>query len=291
MEGAHRRGAIVERVPDRGHRQPGIEPGRRVHQRTARPQPVAGLGQALPGELRAGIDLAPWREVGMADHLRFRDRQARGQVIEQAQQGSQLWFGVGLAAGVVDLDADRRRVQFGHRAPTASAGLPGAVAVGDQLVDAAIVADQVVRAHRPLAVARAQRVQAFRGRLLLGGVQHDELRPARIEVRRRHPFGERIALRGMRACREQQDEGGERQRQAGTRSSVHACIAAATRRRCKKKSGQRCRCPRVAGGEGDPVTSNHAQASYAASPCEVMSRPSRSASTLTRRPTVAFTMR
>ncbi len=42
---------------------------------------------------------------------------------------------------------------------------------------------------------------------------------------------------------------------------------------------------------GSAAAGVHAQDSYAASPCEVMSRPSRSASSLTRRPNTSFATR
>ena len=130
-----------------------------------------------------------------------------------------LRLGVGLADVVVDLDADRGVVEVGDRAPRAAAGMPGAVAIGDQLVDAAVVADQVMRTDRALAVGAAQGVQALPRGLLLGRVQDDDQRAPRLEVRRRHPFGQRIAWRRVRA-------GGEQDQQQDNDDGTHAPILA-----------------------------------------------------------------
>ena len=78
MEGAHCRrmaGRVVavERIAEQPQRQHRIEAGRRIHQFALRPQAEAGLGQSLPGEMRAGIALARRRHVGVRDHLGARD--------------------------------------------------------------------------------------------------------------------------------------------------------------------------------------------------------------------------
>ncbi len=127
----------------------GRSAGRRRRRARIGPDAEAGLGQAAPGEQRARIDLAPGGEIGVADDVRARDA---------------------LAAVVVEFDADRGGVEVADLAPAAGAGMPGAVGVGDELVDAAVGADQVVRADPPAAVARAQGVQAALGRVLLGVV-------------------------------------------------------------------------------------------------------------------------
>src|SRR5690606_8622818 len=104
------------------------------------------------GKQRARIDLAPRRQVRVADHRGLRDAVARGQVLEQAHHRGHLRLAEGLDAVVVDLDADRGRVEFVDRAPAAGTRVPGAMRVGDELVDAPIVADQVVRAYPAPAV-------------------------------------------------------------------------------------------------------------------------------------------
>src|SRR3546814_9131825 len=71
----------------------------------------------------------------MGDDGAARDVVARAQVVEQAQQAVDLRRCERLRAVVVELDADRGGVDVGDRAPATGAGVPGAVLVGDQLVD------------------------------------------------------------------------------------------------------------------------------------------------------------
>jgi hypothetical protein len=118
----------------------------------------------------------------MADHLARRDVQARGEIAQQHDQRFDLRRTERAAAIVVELDADRGRVEIGDGAPAPGAGVPGTALIGDQLVTMAIGADQVVRTDRPTAVGRAQRMQALLHRLLLGVVDDDDDRRARVLV-------------------------------------------------------------------------------------------------------------
>lgn len=118
----------------------------------------------------------------MADHMRTRDAQARGEIVEQGDERVDLRIGERAVAVVVELDADRGGIDVADGAPAARTRVPGATLVGDQLVQRAVGADEVVRADRAEAVAGAQRVQALRGGVLLGVVDDDQRRPACIVV-------------------------------------------------------------------------------------------------------------
>ncbi|MNV36944.1 hypothetical protein D3C71_1284380 [compost metagenome] len=154
----------------------------------------------------------------MRDDLAARDAQARAQLIQQADQGRDLCRCERRVAIVVDLDADRGRVEIGDRAPAPGTGVPCAAVIAHQLVDVAIGADQVVRADLAATVGAAQRIQALLHGVLIGVVQHDHHWRARVVVRRRHPGGERAALlerRGAAGGQGQRQQGGQRQAIAG----------------------------------------------------------------------------
>ncbi len=126
-------------------------------------------------------------------------------------------------AVVVEFDADRGGVDVGDRPPAPGARVPRARIVVDQLVDAAVRADQIVRADGAFAVAIAQRVEALRYRMLLGEVDDDQHRPARAEVVRGHPGRERI-VGGLCRAPGQAGEGQQQEELAESSTAVRALV-------------------------------------------------------------------
>ena len=120
------------------------------------------LGEAGPGEERPGVDLAVGRDVGMPDELDA--GMARGEVAAERENGAHLSLGERVGRpGVDDLDADRDAVHVVLAAPRADAGVPRALVLGDEAVDAAVAVHHVVRAH--LAGGVAEDVERLRERL------------------------------------------------------------------------------------------------------------------------------
>ena len=229
MEGAYCGGTIIQRITDRGHGQPWIETDRWIDQLAPGPAAEAGIGQRLPGKAGARIDLAGRGQVRMADYLRTRDAQARTQVVQQPDDRGDLRVGVGFAAFVVDLDANRCRIQVRDRAPRAATRLPGALAVVDQLVDVAVVANQIMRTDLATAIGGAQGVEALLHRLLLGGVQDNDDGTSLIEVRRRHPARHRVVGGWCMGTGAQQSDA---RKQGNDQGFVHGSIEAARAMHC-----------------------------------------------------------
>jgi len=203
VERPHGGRTVVQRIADHGQRHPRVESGGWIAQRPLRPKAEAGPGQRDPGKIPAGIVLARGRQILVADDLRRRDVQPRGEVAKQAQQAGDLRLVERLVAVVVQLDADGGGIEVGEDAPAAGPGVPRAQCVGHQLVDAAVPADQVVRADRSAAVAGAQDPERLCHRIRLGVMQYHQLRPARVVVGRGGPGGERVACRRVGAGGEQ----------------------------------------------------------------------------------------
>ena len=224
MERGQRRAGVAQVVADQAQRRPRVEPRRRRSQRFARPQAEAGVGQALPRKLHARVALALRREVAVGEDRLRRQAQPAGQIGQQAQQALDLRLGERFPAVVVELDADRRRIQIRHVAPAARAGVPGAPLFGHQLIDAPVLADQVMRADLALRVRRLQRAQGFAHAVHLGVVQHDQLRAPLVEVGRAAPLRQRIVRRraGAAGQDERQRDGAERRKAA----KVHAVFEA-----------------------------------------------------------------
>ncbi len=123
-------------------------------------------GQFAPGEVGAGILFALGGDVAVGQHLGGGDLVALDQLAGEGAEGGYLCLGVGLPAPLVggqqlilwrvaevdDLDAKRAGIEPRILVPAAAAGMPGALAVGHQLVDRqrplmGIARDQVVGAH------------------------------------------------------------------------------------------------------------------------------------------------
>lgn len=152
------------------------------------PAADARRGQLLPGEQRAGIDLALGRDIAVADHVPGRDAVALDDVAQQDGQRADLAVAVGMPlrfavitvgpAGVDDLDADRRAVHGVQAVPGAFAGVPGGAGLIDQPVGAAGRIDQVMGADLAL------RQQLHRQRVVGRGVVQDhEAHPAALAGR------------------------------------------------------------------------------------------------------------
>ena len=229
VEGAHHGGAVIQRVADRSQRQPRVEAGRWGGQagQRVRPQAETGCGKRRPWKQRARVVLAGGRHVFMADDLRTRNVPARRFVTQQLDQAGNLHRRKGFVAVVVDLDADRCGIDVGDGAPAPATRVPGAIDIADQLVDVAVAADQVMRTDRAPTVGGAQRVQRLLDRVLVGEMQHDQLRFADVEILRRHPRCHGIA-RWQRRAGAQCDQGDACAKQPG--GGLHAMTPASRRR-------------------------------------------------------------
>ena len=155
------------RVVDRDSRACAARATRRIRRRIAlgrrgqgrtRPPPVARHGNRAPGSR-----LARRRHVGVRDHL-ARGMSSRAHRSASSRISASICAAGNRCAVVVQLDADRGGIDVGDRAPAARARVPGTAVLGDELVDAPIAADQVVRADRAAGIAGAQGEQALRDR-------------------------------------------------------------------------------------------------------------------------------
>ena len=79
---------------------------RRLERRRA-PQAESVLGQPPPWKFDTWVDSAPGRDVTMADDIDRGNPVAVLEVAQQAEQRRDLRFGIGLAAVVVEFDANR----------------------------------------------------------------------------------------------------------------------------------------------------------------------------------------
>ncbi|MNT18069.1 hypothetical protein D3C72_1532510 [compost metagenome] len=123
-------------------------------------------GEFAPGEERTGILLALGGDIAVTQHLGLRYLVTADELLRQGADGGDLGLGIGLpvaqldgepflpglVAEVDDLDAERAGIEPGILMPAAAARMPGALAVGHQLVDGqrrlvCVAGDQVVGAH------------------------------------------------------------------------------------------------------------------------------------------------
>ena len=145
--------------------------------------------QTFPGEQRAGVELARRRNIAVTDDVLRVDFVARGNVLEQGDQGLDLTFGIRVPdptlrrvakALVDDFDTDGAGIQPGAAFPLAFAGVPGALVFIHQFVEGRRgIANQVVAAHRTVGEQLKRALQ--RGRCVM---QHDELHTAVVIDRR-----------------------------------------------------------------------------------------------------------
>lgn len=146
------------------------------------PQAQTVFGETRPGKLQARINLAAWRDIAMAENVLHRNAMAHAQFVKQRNQAGDLRFLIGLIASVVELDANRCRVEIGQAAPVGLAGMPGTARLIDQLVDRAVTADQVMRTD--LACRVGQGSEWSRDVVAGGVVENDEIRSPFAVVRR-----------------------------------------------------------------------------------------------------------
>jgi len=105
---------------------------------------------------------------------------------QQMQEAIDLCVGEGLEAVVVELDADRDRVDVRHISPFAGAGLPGPQVVVEHMINSTIPADDIVSAD--LGFGDCKGMQGLRAAVLGRMVDNDEIRFAQVEIDRADPI-------------------------------------------------------------------------------------------------------
>jgi len=170
-------------------------------------------GESLPGEEAARIDFARRGDVAVRQIIARWNPVARAQSVEQGQQGDDLRFGKGFVAGVVEFNADRRRVEVGGPAPPRFAGMPGAGRLIDELHDGTVTPDQIVGAD--LALRVGQGCQGCRRVVVAGLVQDDEIGAALVEA------GGGLPLHAVSLTRRQRRTGRKRCEQEDSESAPH----------------------------------------------------------------------
>ena len=158
----------------------GIEAWRRGLIGRLAPQAEAAFGEPLPGKVDAGIDLAPGRDVAVADEIRRGNAVALLQIGEQRQQCIDLRVRVGFGAIIVQLDADGGRIHVKFAAPVGRSRVPGALQFVDQVKQPAVALDEVMRAH--LGGRTGERPQGPRRIGAASVVQDHKARAAFVEV-------------------------------------------------------------------------------------------------------------
>ncbi|MNP06268.1 hypothetical protein D3C76_982430 [compost metagenome] len=178
-------------------------------------------GQLAPGEVGAGILLAFGGYVAVGQHLGGGNVVAIDQIPGQSAEGGDLGPGIGLPAPLVSgqgfvfrgitqidyLDAEGAGIEPGILMPAAATGVPGALAVGHQLVDGkrplvGVAGDQVVGTHLVLGFGQ----QAQGAGVVLVGVVEDQKSDALILVGADMVGGELIRRRLAGAKPQQQTE-------------------------------------------------------------------------------------
>ena len=102
------------------------------------------------------------------------------------QQAIDLCIGEGFETVVVELDADRDRVDVRHISPFAGAGLPGPQVVIEHMINSTIPADDIMCAD--LGFGDGKGVQSFRAAVLGRVVDDDKIRFAQVEIDRADPI-------------------------------------------------------------------------------------------------------
>lgn len=100
--------------------------------------------KALPVEMRAGIEFAPWRHAGMADDPGWSDRPALHDTVHQIFKHRHLRCAEGMRATIVQFYADGAGIYVRLAAPLPCPGMPGAAFLSYHLPERAIRSDQVM---------------------------------------------------------------------------------------------------------------------------------------------------
>src|ERR1700712_316668 len=110
-----------------------------------------GIGQRMPREFLAGILLARRRDVGMREHAMRWNVAAKHDAAAQRDHGRDLaQWKIRIApimATVDDFDSDRAGIDVLLAGPGRCAGMPGALALGYALHDAAVFQHDVMRGY------------------------------------------------------------------------------------------------------------------------------------------------
>lgn len=120
------------------------------------------------------------------------DKIGRGNIVIGFEPGQQMHEAIDLDVGerfesvVVELDADRDRVDIRYISPFADTSLPGPQVVVEHMMDCTVPADDIVGAD--LGAGNGKGVQGFGAAVLGRMVDDDEIRFAQVEIDRADPI-------------------------------------------------------------------------------------------------------
>src|SRR5690606_24984982 len=87
------------------------------------PKAKARFGEALPGEMPVGVNLAARRHIGMTHKIGGRNAVGFFEPFQQLQETLNLQLGKWFIAVVVDLNTDAAAVDIGKTTPLAYSGM------------------------------------------------------------------------------------------------------------------------------------------------------------------------
>jgi peptidase M48-like protein/PDZ domain-containing protein len=123
------------------------------------------LGKGVPREELAGIFLARWGDIRMANDVAAADPVALLDVGDERDQRGDLLVRKRpipeFVAGIDDLDPDARRIDVGHAAPPRLASVPGALRLLDEAINRPVLVDEIVAGD--LRLGRGQAIEGAFG--------------------------------------------------------------------------------------------------------------------------------
>ena len=178
----------------------GIKAGGHVYRGGIVPKAIAGLGQALPRKVAAGVHFAAGGYISMAHKMLALDTEGFFEVAQQLQQGGYLRLAEGLAAIVVYFYTQAAAVEVGGAAPAAGAGMVAPQVVVQHVYYLAIAAHYVVRTHSR--AGRGKGADGLPGAVLGSVVQHYQAGFSQAEIGGTDKaagkrIGQRIAADGL----------------------------------------------------------------------------------------------
>src|SRR5450631_3415959 len=107
-----------------------------------------GPPKRLPGKMFAGIAFARGRDVGMGENAFWRDCASRADIARKSDDGFDLRVGIGrqfFMPAIDDFYTDRRGIEIARAFPKSVTRMPGSSILCDELDDAAVFPDEIVR--------------------------------------------------------------------------------------------------------------------------------------------------